>query len=726
MSKRAASLLAVLVLLSTPCRAQWSYDEHAVFGNSLSDGYYYHGWGSVVAPSDLKLDHGKIPLASDGCFTPPNCLVLQWRSAQGGTWNVSLDTRKHWGLPYLKGDAISFWVKPDKELTRAASPLLQLTDEKGESTPTAPLVGRLASIPANEWTRLVIPFSDFTGQVESTSSNRFDPQRLTRVSLMQGMDDERQPHALLLDEITVESAGGGAASPPSAPRELAAVGYDRHVDLTWQAASDAPVRYFVIYRSADGKNFTPVATQKGEHTRYEDFLGASGKTAHYRVTAVGLDYKESQPSATVRASTRELTDDELLTMVQEGNFRYYWEGAHPVAGMALEIQPGDKNLVALGASGFGVAAMLPAIERGFITREQGMERMLKIVRFLAKADRFHGVWPHFLDGRTGKTIAYFGEYDDGGDLVETAFMMQSLLAARQYFNRDNAAERELRERITGFWRAVEWDWYRRDPQSDFLYWHWSPKHGFYIHHPLVGWNETMIVYLLAIASPTHPVPASMFHTGFAGQSETAVRYRRGWGGTTEGDHYTNGHTYYGIKLDVGVGSGGELFFTHFSFLGFDPRHKRDRYTNYFDNNRSIALIHHAYSVANPRKMRGYGDNSWGRSAGVNAGGGKPNPRDDNGTITIHAALASFPYTPEESMKALKHFYRDLGAKTWGIYGFRDGFNETDNWYEDVNMGLNQAPVVVMIENHRTGLVWKNFMANPEIAPALKAIGFQED
>lgn len=725
MSKRAALFLAVVVLLSTPCRAQWSYDEHAIFGNSLSDGYYYHSWGNAVAPSALKLDHGKLPLVSDGCFTPPNCLALQWQNAPGGTWNVTIDARRHWGLPWLKGDAISFWVKSDKELTRAASPLLQLVDEKGQSTPSAPLVGRLTSIPANKWTRLTLPISDFTGQVASTSSNRFDPQRIVRVSLIQGMDDEQQPHTLLLDEITVESTGGDAASPVAAPRVVKAVGYDRHVDLTWQASA-APVRYFVIYRSTDGKDFTAIATQKGEHTRYEDFLGASGKTAHYRITAVGLDYKESQPSPLVQASTREMTDDELLTMVQEGNFRYYWEGGHPVAGMALEVLPGDKNLVALGASGFGVAAMLPAIERGFITRDEGVERMLKIVRFLAKADRFHGVWPHFLDGRTGKTIAYFGEYDDGGDLVETAFMMQSLLAARQYFNRDNAAERELRDTITSFWRTVEWDWYRRDPQSDFLYWHWSPKHGFYIHHPLIGWNETMIVYLLAIASPTHPVPATMFHTGFAGQSETAVRYRRGWGGTTHGDHYTNGNTYYGIKLNVGVGSGGELFFTHFSFLGFDPRNKRDRYTNYFENNRSIARIHHAYSVANPRKMQGYGDNSWGRSAGINSGGGKPNPRDDNGTITIHAALASFPYTPEESMKALKHFYRDLGAKTWGIYGFRDGFNETDNWYEDANMGLNQAPVVVMIENHRTGLVWKNFMANPEIAPALKAIGFQED
>jgi exo beta-1,2-glucooligosaccharide sophorohydrolase (non-reducing end) len=236
----------------------------------------------------------------------------------------------------------------------------------------------------------------------------------------------------------------------------------------------------------------------------------------------------------------------------------------------------------------------------------------------------------------------------------------------------------------------------------------------------------MIVYLLAIASPTHPIPATMYYTGWAGQSERAVQYRRWWSRTTQGDHYVNGNSYYSIKLDVGEGNGEELFFTHYSFLGFDPRDKKDAYTNYFKNNRNIALISHAYAVANPGKYVGYGDNSWGRSAGINAAGARAHPRDDNGTITCTAALASFPYTPIESMKALKYFYRDLGEKLWGVYGFRDGFSLSEDWFEDVYMGLNQAPIVVMIENYRSGLIWKLFMSNAEIKPALDRIGFQPD
>ena len=176
-------------------------------------------------------------------------------------------------------------------------------------------------------------------------------------------------------------------------------------------------------------------------------------------------------------------------MVQEACFRYYWEGAHPVAGLALENIPGDENIVATGASGFGIMALLVGVERGFISREQGAERLLRIAEFLDKADRFHGVWPHFLDGRTGKTLPVFGKYDSGGDLVETAFLMQGLLAARQYFNGANEVERRIYRKLTELWETVEWDWYRRSANSEFLYWHWSPVYAWHLDHKLIGWNR---------------------------------------------------------------------------------------------------------------------------------------------------------------------------------------------------------------------------------------------
>ena len=721
---RARELPLVLVWLTITTLAHGEHDRPA-FDNSLSYRSFYYSDGFSISPSELELVDNKIPIDETHYVSPPNSLRLKWSSRSGGDWLVSLKVKARYGTADFSGRSLFFWCYSETDLSAEQSPFIYLKDLSDEGTPSIRLIGQLDRLPARTWTRIKLPFDSFVGFVRDTRVAQFDPHRLARIAIVQGLDDGK-PHTAYIDEIVIGDEVDNPGKVPNPPSSLNAKGYDRHVDLTWEPSDDTDLRYYKIYRSFDAKTYTPIGIQKKSPSRYEDFLGESGMTSFYKVSSVDVNYHESSLSAEVKATTRAMSDDELLTMVQEGCFRYYWEGAHPIAGMAIEILPGDENLVAVGASGHGIMALLVAVERGFITREQGVERILKITRFLSKADRFHGAFPHFLDGRTGKVIARFGKYDDGGDLVETAFLMQGLLAARQYFTRDMAAEKEIRKTITSLWRSVEWDWYRSDSSSNFLYWHWSPNYGFYLNHPLVGWNETMIVYLLAIASPTHPVPPAMYHSGWAGQSERAVQYRRWWSRTTQGDHYVNGNTYYNFKLDVGEGNGAELFFTHYSFLGFDPRDKRDEYTNYFKNNRNIALISHAYAIANPGKYLGYGDNSWGRSAGINAGGGRAYPRDDNGTITCTAALASFPYTPLESMKALKHFYRDLGERLWGDYGFRDGFNLSEDWFEDVNMGLNQAPIVVMIENYRTGLIWKVFMSNAEIKPALDGIGFRAD
>ncbi len=710
-----------MALMAAPATAQ-SYDEHVAFDNARASGGYHFSKASLIAPSSFERADGAIPVDTHVFHSPSTSLRFRWTSRTGGDWQGTIDTQKYFRTTVFVGDTLSLWIYAEEPITAEQSPGLILTDANGSSTSTIRLLGALREVPAHQWVQVKLPFATaFADLIGTVSDRKVDMQHLSAITINQGLDDGR-PHTLYIDDIRVDDSTAKAPEPTVAPSGLAARGYDRHVDISWQA-NPAEADSYRIYRAIDGKPFEPIGTQKGHIGRYEDFLGAIGKTARYRITALNAAGEESPVSQEVEASTRALTDDELLTMVQEAQFRYYWEGAHPNAGMALEIQPGNPNQVALGGSGFGVMALLVGIDRGFVTREQGVQRFLTILHFLAKADRYHGAWPHYLDGRTGKAMAFFGKYDNGGDLIETAFMMQGLLCARQYFTHNTPEEREIRDTITSFWRTVDWNWYRDgSPQ---LYWHWSTDYGFHIRHPLIGWNEAMVAYLLAIASPTHAAPASIWHTGWASQSDLAVQYRQRWSKTTQGDHFTNGNSYYGIKLDVGEGNGADLFFTHFSFMGFDPRGKRDAYTDYFQNNRAISLINHAYAIENPRGFKGYGDNAWGFTAGIHAGG-RPRPADDNGTITPEGALGSFPYTPVESMKALKHFYRDLGAKTWGVYGFIDGYNETDNWFDETYMGLNQAPGVVMIENERTGLLWKLFMSNPEIAPALKKIGFRKD
>jgi hypothetical protein len=330
-----------------------------------------------------------------------------------------------------------------------------------------------------------------------------------------------------------------------------------------------------------------------------------------------------------------------------------------------------------------------------------------------------------MNGGTGETMPVFGMYENGGDVVETSFLIEGLLAARQYFHGSAESEQSLDRKITHLWETVEWDWYRETPTSDFLYWHWSPQWAWQIHHPLIGFNEVMITYLLGIASPTHSIPANLYYAGWVGESQQALSDGGGGPGNKDGDLYRNGHTYYGIKLDVGIGTGGPLFFTHYSYMGFDPHSLHDRFTkSYFDNNRNLAKINLAYSIADPKHYPGYGPNAWGLTASDGPDGyvpHAPNENDDRGTLTPTGALASFPYTPEASMAALKHFYRDLGDQMWDVYGPRDAYNPSANWISPIYMGLNQAPIVVMIENYRTGLVWKNFMANPEIGEMLKKL-----
>jgi|CZKI01.1.fsa_nt_gi hypothetical protein len=719
-------ILCPLLAASERRPVESSYDRHVVFDQNVPARSYSLSEGTVTAPSAFDLVNGRIPLDSGHFVVPPTSLRLTWKSATGGDWQAKLKTRSRYGLLNdFDGDTITFWCLSPTGLAPDDAPRIRLEDADGAATFTINMLSGRGALQAGQWAQVRLPIANFRAIYRSTDDSRFDVRRLADAVFEQGLDDGKA-HTLFIDDVQFGWESAAAKPPPAAPAGLAIKAGERHFDLKWALNPKDDVLRYKVYRSWDGITFDPIGIQQGDLDRYAAFVGKPGLKAFFKVSAVSPAGAESPESPAVSATTRELGDNDLLTMVQEACFRYYWERGHPNAGMAPEIVPGDPNLVALGASGFGAMALIVGTERGFVTREEGAGRILRIVRFLKGADRFHGVWPHFLDGRTGKVIPYFGPYDDGGDLVETAFLMQGLLTARQYFDRDTPAEREIRETVTSLWRGVEWDWYRQSPTGDFLYWHWSPDHGWYISHPLVGWNETMVAYLLAIASPTHPVPASLYYTGWAGQSDTAVQYRRNWSRTTIGDHYASGRNFYGIKLDVGEGSGGSLFFTQFSFLGFDPRGKRDRFTNYFWNNRNIALVNRAYCIANPGHFRGYGPDCWGLSAGINSGGGMPQPNADNGTICCSAALGEFPYTPKESMAALKHFYRDLGPKTWGIYGFYDGFNETDDWYQPVWMGLNQAQIVVMIENHRSGLAWKCFMANPEIRTALDAIGFSPD
>ena len=410
------------------------------------------------------------------------------------------------------------------------------------------------------------------------------------------------------------------------------------------------------------------------------------------------------------ARQTDLSDSTLLDLVQRQTFKYFWDFAHPVSGMARErsnITFGYGNeVVTTGGTGFSIMATIVAAQRKWIGRDTAAKHVLKIIDFLLKADSYHGVFPHWFNGATGKTIP-FSRKDDGADLVETSYLFQGLLCARQYFDGPGIVETQLRKRIGWMWNDIEWNWFTKGGE-DVLYWHWSPNNGWAMNAPIRGFNECLIVYILAAGAEHYPVSGAVYHRGWA-----------------QSNFFKNGKTFYGYTLPLGFDYGGPLFFSHYSFLGLNPHGLKDEYADYWEQNKNHTLINHAYCVSNPGAFKGYGENCWGLTASDTYDGYNAySPTNDSGTIAPTAALSAFPYTPEFSMKALKHFYYDLKDKLWGPYGFVDAFNESRNWYANSYLAIDEGPIIVMIENYRSGLLWNLFMSCPEVKNGLKKLGFQ--
>jgi hypothetical protein len=417
-------------------------------------------------------------------------------------------------------------------------------------------------------------------------------------------------------------------------------------------------------------------------------------------------------NAAGRPAIETQSDEALLDWVQRQTLDYFWSFAHPLSGMARERSnqvPGYDYLetVTSGGTGFGIMALVAGASRGFLSPKEVCDRIRRIVAFLGRCERYHGVFPHFLHGGSGATIP-FSTKDDGGDLVETAFLIAGLLCARQFFSTRAPDEADLRSAIDGLWHSVEWDWHTRG--SETLYWHWSPRYGWEMNHAIAGWNECLITYVLAASSPTHAIAPAVYH--------------RGW---TDSPVFRNGKGYYGIELPLGPPFGGPLFFSQYSFLGLDPRGLRDRYACYWEQNRAQTLINRAHCIANPNGHAGYGTDCWGLTAcDGDAGYDNFSPTHDRGVVAPTAALSAMPYTPHESMKVLRSLCGEWGRQARSRFGFVDAFNISKRWYADGNLAIDQGPIVAMIENYRTALLWDLFMSCPEMGEGLRRLGFSRD
>lgn len=694
--KKPLGLVLLLAVGSLVATAQ------VFFSESANAGYYDSGLAFRSTPSLLSQagpTGDKLPLAPTA-FVDQDALEISWTSNTGGDWSALAIPPGFAFRNLSTTDTLGFWVYSPTVLAKAEMPFIFLEGAPGttKSAKYAMADYFVNDLPAKVWTLVSIPLDPIRDDAANSALNF---SQIKAVIFGQAAADGN-PHTLYVDQIAGYQAQSAAFG--NAATNVAIEGYPLHREITFDAPSTAPNYYGLLRNDTLRRLLTP-----GAETLLLDWP-SDLEASRYRITSYTPGFGLGSDGQVVNTpALPAFSEEELLDMTQEYTLRYFWDFRHPVSGLSRERNT-SLQTVTIGGSGFGLMAWLVGIERGWLTRQEVTDQLLTTLTFLENADRFHGVWPHWMNGNTGTTIP-FSALDNGGDLVETAFMAQALLTVRQYFDGNTPQEDSIRARATRLWEDIEWNWHQR-PGTDYLTWHWSPEFNFDLNLPIRGFNEAQIIYILAAASPTYPVDASVYETGW-----TVPNYRSFQGRN-------------GIFIPAGPRSGGPMFFAHYSYLGFDPRFWRDDFCNYFERNQLHVDYQVAYSIENPENHLGYTEQVWGLTASDDPLVGylahEAEEALDNGTLTPTAALASIPFRPAASLAALEAFYRDYGRELFGPMGFYDAFNPSLGWTANSYLAIDQGPIVVMIENYRTGLLWNFFMRNPEIEPTLLAIGFEPD
>lgn len=688
----------------------YAFGQEAVFfteGTSMS--YYDQGIVNLgdLGGSTFEYTHppgapqwnDKVP-CSKFAWQGNTSLKFNYTSAANGNWQVTI-YRNDWSTANLTNmDSLSFYLYSESGIPAPALPMIGLKANKKSSGGDAvsklyALADYNIEVPAGKWTKIRLPLHIVIGDSENQNLNFGEIKGI----VFNQSETNNTSRLLLIDNILAYKWQDEIPS----VENLQITGYDSHIELTWNAPFEE-LTYRVLASFDNGQSFTIRSQTTSSY--FLDFIPANVKTKPiiYRVVTIAQE-RESEP-VVATAATRDFTDDELKNMFQRYAFRYFWQGAHQSSGMALERSNGDGLTVASGATGMGLLAMIVAYDREYESRETIKDRILKILASLKHCDRHYGAWSHWYNGNTLKTIP-FGPNDDGGDIVETAYVAQGLMGVRNYFSGNDEKSILIRSSATQLWESINWDWYRNGNQN-VLTWHWSPITGFLKNMKVSGWDECLAAYIMAASSPTHSVPKEVYDQGWA---------RNG--------NMVNSRSFYGYNIKLSPDWGGPLFWIHYSFLGINPRGLSDKYAHYWTEHINTVRIHHAYAIENPLNHPGYSHKCWGLTASDSPYGYTAHQpwANDNGTISPTAALASMPYAPKEALNALKYFYRERGKELFGIYGPYDAFNDRLNWVQKSYIGIDQGPIVIMIENQRSGLLWNYVMKDPDLQIGLNKLGF---
>lgn len=671
------------------------YDQGLVNVNSLGESTFEHTY-----PPGAPQYNDKVPCTTSA-YKGTSALKFNYTSSPDGNWQASIFRSGWTNADITSLDSISFYLYSEEGIGSTALPLIGVRtlniSGAGEVSSSNYKLGNYNSgtVPG-KWTQIRFPLSVIFNDTDNSSLDFTNAKAI----IFSQSEVNNSSRLYYVDEITAFKS----ITEVPAITNLSAEGYDSHAELSWDHTT--PALNYRIYASFNGGASYQLRTETTENF-FMDFVPglAKNNTVLYRVNSVVQETESDAVSASV--SIRDFSDDELLDMVERYTFRYFWEGAHQATGMALERTNGSGTTAASGATGMGLLALIAAHERAYEPQDDIKNRILLILNFLENCERHHGAWSHWYNANTMETQP-FSTKDDGGDIVETSYVAQGLIGLRNYFSGTDAKSVQIRTKATELFEAIEWGWYRHNNQN-VLYWHWSPNYNFEMNMQVRGWNECMVTYVMAASSPTHSIPMVVYDNGWAGNG-----------------NMVNPRTYYGFPIKLSPNWGGPLFFIHYSFLGINPKGLKDQYADYWLENVNTANIHHAYAVDNPQGHENYSDTNWGLTASDDPDGYTAHRpvENDNGTISPTAALASMPYVPAASMKALKYFYRERGAELFGRFGTYDAFNDDRDWVKEAYLGIDQGPIVVMIENYRSKLLWRFVMQDKDVQAGLDKLGFE--
>ncbi len=714
---RSITLFVLVSCISTVAVQAETYPG-VVFENSILEGNYMysdvyhddHSWVENVA--------GKLPVSDSIFFTPGNSLSLRYVSAEKGNWHtqVTFPEAVNRYFPHT-ADVLTFKLYVASNTESSALPRLSLI-QRDTLSHILELADYVDGFRANMWLNVRIPVTAVNGLLMEAP--------IDGIRLSQGQTGPGT-HWLFIDQIEFVSANPPRAKLSSPAVLASATAYDRHVDLTWQLPLTPSIRYIKVYRADDNEHFEPVAIRPVFVQKYTDYVPYPEKKYSYKIAWVDYDYLESPFSEVVEATTHTASDSTLLDFIQAAHFNYFMERAEVNSGMHGIHFGVDDATVSVMETGLSLLSHVVAAERGFISRKAAIDRLRRIVDFLAKVERYHGAFPAKIDGRTGKGIFEIDSVPEA-DLTATAFLMQGLLVAQQYFGVDSSEVGGLTAKIDTLWDGVEWNEFVVAGQPNILLDKWSPVSGFKQSQPLGGFGQDFIGYVLALASPRYSLnpdayveglgiprelPDSTYLMELANNDLFAVDVGGDTAATLPRYHelkYTTDTTLYGLPITVGSIET-SLLEAYVPFFAFDPRGKRDTFTNYFTNN--VNLSSAVRRRDNEQGYGGFSTNIWGTTViGVDTLGA--DSVGDIHAINPAIASASYAYLPEPALRSIKALYGRYGQALFTEYGFRKWIAPERNAVSSGFDALNQAAVVVMIENGRSGLVWDLFTSHPDI------------